>query len=152
MGLDALFKQAPSALYETTEPSLAPNERHDLRCDDTGRLLVNQLAVGTTFHSPGVAAAEKTVKSSAGRLYMFAVTNAGGADVYVSAFDAAARPSNGSTSELAPPVKVPAGGTAWIELPRPREFSAGLYIGASSTANAFTYSSGASLRIYAEYS
>ena len=152
---DTIFKFLGLARYNATPPSLTDGANCEAQCDSSGRLLVNPGAINTTWADGGTAAAEKVVKAAPGKLWQIFGRNTGGSDKYIFIFNHAAsggsRPSNGSTAALFVPVKVKAGEAFSITLDRARTFSTGLYWGASSTDATFTYESGATLVVSAEY-
>lgn len=153
--LDTIFKFAGRLIYNSIEPSLTNGQTVEMQCDQNGRLKVTTQDTDTLWVDGAAAKAEFVIKSTPGKVYQVFGRNSGGADAYIFIFNHAAgagsRPANGSTAALFVPVKVPAGKSFTIELDRPRTFSVGLYWAASSTDNTFTYDSGGSFLVSAEY-
>ncbi len=151
MSLDALFKQAPSAVYLALEPTVAPNNRQDLRCDEHGRLIVTQAGFSTVKSQPGIAVPYKIVKSSSGRLFVIDAVNVG-PDCWVWIFDSATLPADGVTNDILPPAKLTNGSRMRLELYYESEpFANGLTVAASTTGNVFDHDDTALLRIASRY-
>lgn len=148
---DTIFKFLGLARYNATPPTLTNGATSELQVDSSGRLLVNPGATSTTWADGGAAAAEKQVKASAGKLWQIFGRNTGASTRWIFIFNATARPSNGSTAALFTPVRVAAGESFAIVLDRSRAFSTGLYWGISSTDATFTYDSGGTFVVSAEY-
>lgn len=152
---DTIFKFLGLARYNATAPTLTNGASSELQVDSTGRLLVNTGAISTTWADGGAAAAEKVVKASAGKLWQIFGRNTGASAQWIFIFNHAAsgasRPANGSTAALFTPVRVAAGESFAIVLDRPRAFATGLYWGISSTDATFTYASGGTFVVAAEY-
>lgn len=153
--LDAIFRFVPYGRMNAVAPSPENGQLTELQINDRGQLRVTTDAAITSWADAGVVAAEKVVKGTAGRVHQILGRNTGGSTVYVFFFNHASaggsRPANGVTTELFLPIKVDAGEAFALELPRARAFSTGLYWGASSTDEDFTYASGATLAISVEY-
>jgi hypothetical protein len=149
--LDTVFKYIGYARYNTVTPALSSGQTSELQCDATGRLLVNNLTIDTLWNDAGAAAAERIVKSSAGKVYQIFGRNTGVATKYFFLFNANARPSNGSTGELFVPLKVDAGQTFVLTVERFRSFTTGLYWGVSSTDGTFTYDAAGAFCVATEY-
>jgi len=152
---DTIFKFIGLARHNTITPSLTNGQTCEAQCDERGRLLVSTEPVNTLWSDGGIAAAERVVKGSAGKLHQIFGRNTGGSTKYIFIFNHAtsggSRPANTSTAHMFVPVKVQAGEAFSIELPRARAFSTGLYWGVSSTDASFTYDSGATFEVSAEY-
>lgn len=152
---DTIFKFIGLARFNTITPSLTNGQTSELQCDERGRLLVSTQPVNTLWSDGGIAASERVVKGTAGKLHQIFGRNTGGADKYIFLFNHAtsglSRPANGSTAHLFVPVKVKAGEAFSIELPRARGFSVGLYWGVSSTDGSFTYDAAATFEVSAEF-
>ncbi len=157
----SIFQFLATAVYNTVTPSPANGEQVPFQCDSAGRLRV---AVGEAAFTSGGAmrvtedpagltwatstadagAASATLKASGGTFYGLFVTNGGGADTWLHVVD--------GTTRLAPPVKVPAGGTISIEFNGGRPFVTSLAwsarLGADYTSGA---DSGAALFTVAKY-
>lgn len=151
--LDSVFKWLGHARYNATAPTLTDGSQGELQCTKDGRLKVDIASTGATvWSSPGAATSERVVKASTGTIYRLMLTNTGASDVHVFLFNAAARPLNGSTAEIVPPLKLTPGGSGEIDFElRPFAASVGIYWGASSTAGTFTYDSGATILVATEY-
>lgn len=151
--LDSIFDWLGHARYNATAPTAADGEQVELQCTKDGRLKVDIASTGATvWSSPGAATSERIVKASSGTIYRLMVSNSGGSDVFLFLCNASARPVDGSTAEIVPPLKIPAGGSGEIDFElRPYNATAGVYWGASSTHGTFTYSAGATLLVATEY-
>jgi hypothetical protein len=153
--LDTVFKFIGLARYNTITPALSNGQTSEFQCDASGRLLVNPLSPATSWSDSGAVTSERVVKASAGKLYQVIGRNTGGAAKYLFLFNHAAaggsRPSNGSTAELFVPIKVDAGQSFSLTIERSRAFATGLYWGVSSTDATFTYDSGGTFAVSAEY-
>lgn len=148
---DTVFKFLAMARYNAVLPSLTNGASADFQCDASGRLLVNAGAINTTWADGGASVAERQVKASAGRLWQIFGRNTGGSPLWIFIFNATARPANGSTAALFVPIRVAAGESFSVVLDRARAFSTGLYWGISSTDATFTYASGGTFVVSAEY-
>lgn len=148
---DSIFKFTTLLRRSVTPPSPADGTLQEMLCDGAGRLLVNADATGTLWQDAGAAAASRTVKGSAGKLYQMFGYNSGGSDVWLFIFNAIAVPGNGSTAELFTPIKIAAGTHFALDLIRPRDFITGLTWAASSTAGTFTAAGSSTLLVSAEY-
>ncbi len=153
--LDTVFKFIGLARYNTVTPALTNGQTSELQCGSDGRLLVNTQATNTVWSDAGASTSEKVIKASAGKVYQIFGRNTGATAKYIFIFNHAAsggsRPTNTSTAEMFVPIKVNAGESFSLELPRPRSFATGLYWGISSTDASFTYDSGGTFTVAAEY-
>lgn len=153
--LDTIFKFTPFMRRNTVTPSPANGDLVELQSDDAGRLLVNAGSTSTVWSDAGSSAvAEKVVKASGGKIWQIFGRNAGASAKYLFVFNHAAsgagRPTNGG-APLFLPIKVEAGATFSLELARPRAMGTGIYWGISSTDTTFTYDSGGTFLVAAEY-
>ena len=152
---DTVFKFLGLARYNTVTPALSNGQTSEWQCDAQGRLLVNNQSIATVWNDAGAAAAEKLIKSQAGKFYSVRGRNTGGSTRYLFLFNHAAaggsRPVNGSTGELFFPIAVAAGASFEFAIERARAFATGLYWGVSSTDSTFTYDAAATFRVAVEY-
>jgi len=149
--LDTVFKFIGLNRYNTITPALTNGQTCESQCDASGRLLVNVQSTNTVWSDTGAQAAEKLVKSGAGKVYRIEGRNTSGSTKYIFFFNALARPSNGSTGEIFFPFKVLAGDRFTLTLDRPRAFATGLFWSTSSTDSTFTYDSSGTFTISVEY-
>lgn len=153
--LDTVFKFVGHARFNTLTPSLTNGETCEAQCDERGRLLVSTQPINTLWADGGIAAAERVVKGTSGKLHQIFGRNVGGDDKFIFVFNhpsaGAGRPADGATAHLFVPIKVSAGASFSLDLPRVRPFSVGLYWGVSSTDGSFTYDASATFEVSAEY-
>jgi hypothetical protein len=154
--LDPIIQWMAHGRYNVTEPTYTDGEQAELQTTSNGRLKV-EASFGASdgvklWNNPGVATSERIVKNTSGKLYRILVSNPGVADAFLFVFNASARPSNGSTAEIVPPIKILAGADAEIGLDLdPYDATVGIYWGASSTHDDFTYDATATLKVATRY-
>lgn len=154
--LDPIIQWMAHGRFNTTEPTYTDGQQAELQTTSNGRLKVEAsfgASEGTKlWNLPGVATSERVVKNTNGQLYRILVSNPGASAVFLFVFNSNARPSNGSTAEIVPPIAIAAGGDAEISLDLdPYDATVGIYWGASSTHDDFTYDAAATLKVATRY-
>lgn len=139
--LRTIFRFLAFGRYNTTPPSASDGDAVPLQCDASGNLKVAVVSGGggsTTWNDQASAAyvAARAVKAAAGSLYQLFGFNNGSSDRYLQVFDSATEPAPGTKPVFSFPV--PAGQSFSLDLPRPRAFSTGIYVAASTTGHEFT--------------
>lgn len=154
--LDSVFKWLAHARYNVTTPTYSDGDQAELQTTSSGRLKVDAVLGaddGAKLWSlSGAATSERIVKASSGKLFRVLASNPGASVAYLFLYNSATRPTNGSTAAIVPPIAIAAGSDATVDLQiDPYDCTVGIYWGASSTHDDFTYDNTATLLVSVRY-